>query len=1632
MRDRPLLVVVSLLVVLLGAPPPAAAQPSLQLQSGDRICLLGSAQIERMQHHGWLETRLQLRGPGVLSFRNLGFSADTLTVQQRTAGFGSWDDYLTRCEADVIIACFGYVESFDGPAGLAGFREELDAFIGHVREQRYNGRTPPRLAFLTPVPCEDLGDPLLPDPAAENARMAPYLAALREVAGARGVPVLDIVDGMAERYVAEGPLTHDGIHLTERGNRALAELVEAELFPGELPDHPAARLDSVRQAVLYRNRMWFNRYRATDGYNVYGGRSSLAYVDGQTNYEVLQREMEWLDAECANADLVIQAAAATRPVDIVLSPNPPLIDVPTNRPGPGPDGAHLFLDGERAIEEMTPAPGLAVSLVADEAAFPELANPVQMAFDTQGRLWVACWPTYPHWTPGQPMNDKLVIVHDDDGDGRADRTTLFADDLHNPTGFEFWNGGVLVAAQPDILFLKDTDGDDRYDTSERILHGLSSADTHHAANSFVFGPDGALYFQEGTFHMSQVESVYGPVRSVNACSWRYEPRTRRVERYTAYNFANPHGHVFDRWGQDFLTDGTGNVNYYALPFSGRLPEPLKHGGYFPFFQQRSRPAAATELLASSHFPERYRDSYLIANVIGFQGIFQYRVEDDGSGFAATEIDPLVQSADPNFRPVDLEVGPDGALYFIDWHNPLIGHMQHHLRDPSRDTSHGRVYRVTAEGRELLSPPSVADQPVDALVRLLDGGEDRLRYRVGLELSGRDSAEVVAAARRWLDELRSQDRDSEPQQLEVLWLQQQHGVLDDRLLRDLLTARDPRVRAAAVRVARQMRHDLSPAEAHALLGAAVEDDHPRVRLEGVVGLSFLDTAHAAELALRQLDHPGDRFLDYALEETLRGLRHRWEAALVAGQALCAERPAGLARLLAELSTEQLADVRPGPARDAELLRRHGLSATEYLGAARSLAGRDGRTVLAVLLDAVDAADARSGGHVDHLLSGLFSALHAARHEAGSEALPVALAQRARSGRRRATRRLATAARILAEGSLERSWAEAGASVGGLVELLEAAPLLDDAPLREQLFDRVAGLLDELPPALAARLDEGARPVGRFVRVELPGRARTLTLAEVQVFSDGVNVARGGEASQSSTNWGGVPERGVDGITSSTWSAGGQTHTQEDQPDPWWEVDLGAEHALDAIAVWNRNDSNFARRLDDYVLTVLDGERRTVWTHREPVAADISRTHQLGSDADTLRRAALTCLAALGVRRDEAADLLLASAERRPLRVDALRALGSLPVEELPAATRGDAVARLTLLLRGADDAFADTDAGQDLLALADQLAAATPGPAARELLDVRRRLGPQIVVLRPVRDSLLFDRTEVSVVAGRPVELVFENVDIMPHNLVLASPGALATVGLAAEAMARDPDAWAAAFVPDLPQVLQHTGLLQPGQRQTLRFDAPAEPGDYPYVCTFPGHWIRMNGTLHVVASYDELDAPGQPAVAEAPVAATRRFVAAWTLGELLPDLADLLAHADATRGRAVLEEASCTRCHQVGGEGGLTGPPLEEALTRHATPADVLGQILDPSAIIAEGYLAELFVSADGSALSGRVLAEDETTVHVQDDPYSEGTTALDKATLQLRRPSAVSAMPEGLLWTYEAGEIADLLAYLETLRGDG
>jgi len=848
----------------------------LTLNKGDHICYLGNALADRMQHDAWLETLLYARFPRLdLVFRNLAASGDEVATWHRSENFGSRDEWLTRTKADVIFAFYGFNESFKGPGGIDKFKSDLDKLLKDTRTKNYSGKGAPRVVLFSPIANEKINDPDLPDPKANNSNLELYTAAMADVAKANDVLFVDLFT-VSQRLYAEAAkqghsLTFNTFLLTEAGNQALAPEIFEALFNEPAPkDH----LEKLRAAVTDKCNEWHARYRTVDGYNVYGGRSKLTFPRAGkespmiSNYDVMQEEMAQRDVKTENRDKRIWAVAQGGDIKVDDSVLPLVDTLESNKQDVSP-----YLDPEEAIHHMTLAEGCKASLFASEKQFPELVNPVQMNFDTKGRLWVAAWRNYPERTPTSKTGDSLLIFEDTNGDGKADKVIHFLDGLNCPTGFQFYKDGVLVMQAPDLWFVRDTNGDDHADWKERVLMGMDSADSHHTANSMVLDPGGATYLSDGVFHRTQVETPDGPVRNMDACIYRFEPRTYKFERYVPYGFANPHGRVFDYWGTDIITDATGNNSYFAPAFSGHLEYPAKHAHMKEFWERPSRPCPGTGLIYSRHFPDDWQGNFLDCNVIGFQGIFRVKVSEDGSGLKGESIEDLVKSDDPNFRPVAVDVAPDGSIYFLDWSNQLIGHMQHHIRDPHRDHAHGRIYRITYEGRPLLKPAKIDGQPVDKLLDLLKEPENNVRTRAKIELGKHRAGEVIPALKKWTAKLDSKDKNYEHELLEGLWVHQWLNVVDEDLLKRMLRSPDYRARAAATRVLCYWRDRMH--EPLALLEVQAKDESPRVRLEAVRACSFFKTAKAAEVALAVLDKEADPdkpdyYIKYCLDETMKQL------------------------------------------------------------------------------------------------------------------------------------------------------------------------------------------------------------------------------------------------------------------------------------------------------------------------------------------------------------------------------------------------------------------------------------------------------------------------------------------------------------------------------------------------------------------------------------------------------------------------------------------------------------------------------------------------------------------------------------------------------------------------------------------
>lgn len=786
-----------------------------QFQKGDTIAILGNGLADRMQHDGWTETLLQSELRDLeLRFRNMSLTGDRPNDYPRSKGFTHMTTYLRHVKADVVFAMFGYNESFAGVEAADEYQKLLVDFVEKTRGSKANGESFPRIVLFSPIAFENLDDPNLPDGKDHNVRLAAYAKATEAAAKEAGVAYVDLFSPSSKIYESEEPLTINGIHLNEEGNRRLGEVIAGALLNRSVP--ASNSLEDLRQAVLDKNWHWHNRYRATDGNDVWGGRSTLAFVNDQTNADVLQHELSMLDVMTANRDPLIWARATGKDYVVDDSNVPQPIPVVSNVGGGSKssnatkEGNLDYISGQEGIEYMSIREGFEVNLFADEARFPELVNPVQMQVDTKGRLWVASWPTYPKWEPLKEMNDALLILPDDDKDGKADRVIEFAR-VHNPLGFEFWNGGVIVTCMPDILFLKDTDGDDVADVRYVLFQGVGSSDTHHAANNLIYGPDGGIYWQSGIFLQHNHEHPWGP--SLNATQsgmYRFDPRRYTIALHGA-NSPNPHGIAFDYWGYHYATDGTGGRAYQVRP-EGAGWEMHK------LLEKEVRPVPASEVLSSANFPDEMQGDFLICNSIGFLGIKQYHLErnpetgevwgepnggelkvsktmPDGSILEETS-QGLMMSGDKNFRPTDAIFGEDGALYVSDWHNVIIGHMQHNVRDPNRDHKHGRIYRMVAKDRPLQEPVKIDGEPIAALLDNLKHPVDGVRHRTRVELSEHDSEEVITATKKWIEQFDPQKAEDAHHLLEALWLHQQHNVRDTKLLNVVMKSPEPHARIAA--------------------------------------------------------------------------------------------------------------------------------------------------------------------------------------------------------------------------------------------------------------------------------------------------------------------------------------------------------------------------------------------------------------------------------------------------------------------------------------------------------------------------------------------------------------------------------------------------------------------------------------------------------------------------------------------------------------------------------------------------------------------------------------------------------------------------------------------------------------------
>ncbi|MDB5301972.1 MAG: hypothetical protein JWO87_3635, partial [Phycisphaerales bacterium] len=526
---------------------------------------------------------------------------------------------------------------------------------------------------------------------------------------------------------------------------------------------------------------------------------------------------------------------------------------------------------ERAT--FTVAPGFDVALFASEK--DGVVKPIQIRFDPRGRLWLVQSSAYPQPKPGEVPDDKVLILEDTTGSGRCDKVTVFAGGLTIPTGIELGDGGAYVGAGNQLLFLKDTDGDGKADERRVVLRGFGTGDTHQTINSFSWGPGGELWMCQGLSVRSRVETPAG-IRSLSGAGlWRFDPHRMRLECFYggAAEPQNPWGFVFTDFGEPIVMAGNNSSPIYPVP--GLTSAHREAGPRLIWPQGAGRKVSGGDIVGTEHWPAKWQGALLVGGYIN-NVVWALDVRDDGAGFRLEDRPPLITSTSPNFRPVDVKFGPDGALYVCDWCNPIIGHYQASFRDPRRDKSHGRIWRVTANGRPLTKPPRLTDAPVSQLLDDLESHDRWTRHFAKRVLADRPTDQVVPAARAWAREPGRSDLGL----TEALGVVQSHGAVEPEMLARLCRARTPGARAYAAGVVGAWADRLD--DPLSLLRAMSADEDPRVRLRAVVACSYVPRPEAIAVALIAADRPVDDFTRYAMEQTVYALKPHWLDAFKAGK------------------------------------------------------------------------------------------------------------------------------------------------------------------------------------------------------------------------------------------------------------------------------------------------------------------------------------------------------------------------------------------------------------------------------------------------------------------------------------------------------------------------------------------------------------------------------------------------------------------------------------------------------------------------------------------------------------------------------------------------------------------------------
>jgi putative heme-binding domain-containing protein len=525
--------------------------------------------------------------------------------------------------------------------------------------------------------------------------------------------------------------------------------------------------------------------------------------------------------------------------------------------------------GPRTAEEEKAGfilpPGFEIELFASE---PDIDKPMNLSFDAKGRLWVTQSFEYPFPSIGKTGTDKLTILEDTDGDGKADKFTVVNDSLNIPIGILPLADGAISFSVPNVYRLFDADHDDKIETTRLMFGPFGYQDTHGMVSNFMRGYDGWAHSCHGFTNRSTFAGSDGDsITLVSGNTFRFRLDGSRVEQLT-FGQVNPFGLVFDKYGYVYSTDSHSSP-LYQLIRGGDYPHFGKVSvmGFAPDMKSLEKEATALcgiTQYADVLFPEEFRDNFFIGDVVNSR-VHRYSWKWQGSSPVGKSEDDFIKSEDPWFRPVNIKLGPDGALYVADFYNAIIGHYEVPLDHPKRDKQRGRIWRITYKGDSRKAPDlSVAN--AEQLIQTLDSDNLPTRMAATDQLTDRIGQSGVSG----LNNLISNSSAVPRQTVHAMWALHRLGQLSEEQLKTAINSKDALIRLHALRIVAELT-DPSPYVTECADALKDEDQHvKRAAVELTQRFGGPTAFTYAFTVLKGTDKASDNHLYYTAQLAIRNI------------------------------------------------------------------------------------------------------------------------------------------------------------------------------------------------------------------------------------------------------------------------------------------------------------------------------------------------------------------------------------------------------------------------------------------------------------------------------------------------------------------------------------------------------------------------------------------------------------------------------------------------------------------------------------------------------------------------------------------------------------------------------------------